>query len=340
MKYSSLLVIGFSFLVFFSCKKESTTPTVTPFAFVKPAHFPAPNYSFVGNQVTEDRFDLGKQLFYDPILSLNNTVSCAKCHDQAHGFSDHNIKFSNGVGGTLGERNSPALSNLAWYPNFMWDGGVNHIEILSVAPITNQLEMKETIANVVAKLNASTNYKTKFKKAYNIDVITDQYMLKALGQFMGMLVSSDSKYDRVYTGKATFTASEENGYTLFKTNCVSCHTEPLTTDFSFRNNGIDNQFTDLGRGQITQNASDNGKFRVPNLRNITITYPYMHDGRFFTLAQVVDHYSNGIKQSTTVDPIFQNTTGFNFSPTEKLDLIAFLKTLTDNTYLANPLYQK
>jgi cytochrome c peroxidase len=200
--------------------------------------------------------------------------------------------------------------------------------------------MKETIGNVILKLNTSNLYKTAFKKAYNIDSITDQYMLKAIGQFLGMLVSSDTKYDKVYTGKATFTSSEAAGYSLFKTNCISCHSEPLTTDFTFRNNGLDELFTDNGRGNITQNAADIGKFRVPNLRNVAITYPYMHDGRFFTLTQVIDHYSNGIKHSSTIDPLFQNTTGFNFSSTEKLDLIAFLKTLTDNTYLSNPLFQK
>ena len=152
---------------------------------------------------------------------------------------------------------------------------------------------------------------------------------------MGMLVSSDSKYDRVYTGKATFTASEENGYTLFKTNCISCHAEPLTTDFSFRNNGIDDQFTDLGRGHITQNPSDNGKFRVPNLRNIAITYPYMHDGRFSTLEQVVEHYNSGIKAHPTLSPALRDANGnpvqLNLTSSEKAALVAFLKTLTDNS---------
>lgn len=332
MRIPILFVFFIIAATFLACKKEDAITPVESFGFVKPAHFPQPNYTFEQNTQTLERFELGRALFYDPILSLDSTISCANCHDQAHGFADHNVKFSNGVNGAVGERNSPALSNLAWYPNFMWDGGVNHIETFSVAPITNVLEMKETIAHVITKLNNNTSYKAKFKQAYGSETITDQYMLKALGQFLAMTISSDSKYDRVYQGVATFSSNEQNGYTLFKAHCTSCHAEPLTTDFSFRNNGLDVSFTDLGRNHITLDPNDLGKFRVPNLRNIELTYPYMHDGRFFTLTQVIEHYSTGIKQSATLDPTL--STGFNFTTQEKLDLITFLKTLTDNTFLA------
>lgn len=338
MRTSVLFVFFIIAVTFWACKKENTATPVESFGFVKPSHFPAPHYTFDQNTQTRDRFELGRTLFYDPILSLDSTVSCATCHDQPHGFADHNVKFSSGVNGTQGKRNSPALSNLAWYPNFMWDGGVNHIETFSVAPITNALEMKETIAHVITKLNNSNTYKAKFKQAYGIETITDQYMLKALAQFLAMLTSSDSKYDRVYQGFATFSSSEQSGYTLFKAHCASCHAEPLTTDFSFRNNGLDTHFVDLGRNLITLDASDLGKFRVPNLRNVELTYPYMHDGRFFTLAQVVDHYSTGIKQSATLDQSISG--GFNFTSQQKLDIIAFLKTLTDNTFLANKWYSE
>ncbi len=318
----------------FSCKKGEIE-NYKEWGFEKPSHFPEPHYKFENNTQTYDRFDLGRELFYDPILSLDSTISCAKCHAQTHGFADHNVNFSLGVNNTVGKRNSPALSNLAWYPNFMWDGGINHIETFSFAPITNPLEMHETMTNVVAKLNASEHYKAKFKKAYGNATVTDQNLLKALAQFMAMMISADSKYDNYVLGKATYTSAEENGLQLFRTHCVSCHTEPLTSSFGFANNGLDSDFTDdLGRGLVTQDPNDNGKFRIPSLRNVSLTYPYMHDGRFFTLSQVLDHYSNGIVQSSTLDPSLG--TGFNFTVQEKQDIITFLNTLTDQNYLANP----
>lgn len=320
----------------FSCKKkdEEIVPA-DDWGFKKPSYFPDPVYTFENNEQTKLRFELGRDLFYDPILSLDNTISCASCHSQTHAFADHNGALSAGVGGTLGTRNSPSVTNLAWYPSFMWDGGVNHIEVFSVAPITNPLEMKETISNVVAKLNASTSYKAKFKAAYGSDEVTDQHMLKALAQYMAMVISADSKYDQYRQGKIALSADESAGLELFRGKCASCHTEPLFTDFSFRNNGIDETFEDPGRGLITQNEADNGKFKVPSLRNVELTYPYMHDGRFFTLSQVMDHYASGIHQSATLDPSLAS--GIPMTATEKQQLIQFLKTLTDYTLMADPL---
>lgn len=317
-----------------SCKKETEVVPINNWGFRKPSYFPAPHYTPIDNQISRLRFELGRDLFYDTILSLDNSISCASCHSQTHAFADHNSAFSLGVNGTVGVRNSPSLSNLAWYPSFMWDGGVNHIETFSTAPITNPLEMHETIANVVAKLNANVVYRQKFQKAYGITEITDQRMLHALTQYMVMLISDDAKYDRYRRGTYTFTADEKAGYDLFKSKCASCHTEPLFTDFSYRNNGIDATFSDLGRGLITLDAADNGKFKVPSLRNVQLTYPYMHDGRFYTLAQVLDHYASGVQSSSTLDPMLTN--GIPLSEPEKLQLIAFLKTLTDYTFMANP----
>lgn len=322
-------------LFLFSCKKKEDIVPVDSWGFQKPSYFPEPVYKFENNEQTRLRFELGRDLFYDPVLSLDNTISCASCHSQTHAFADHNGALSAGVGGTLGTRNSPSIANLAWYPSFMWDGGVNHIEVFSVAPITNPLEMKETVSNVVAKLNANAAYKSKFKAAYGIDEITDQKMLQALTQYMAMVISKDSKYDQYRQGKVTLTPDESAGLSLFQAKCASCHTEPLFTDFSFRNNGIDSVFTDLGRGLITQNPADNGKFKVPSLRNVELTYPYMHDGRFFTLDQVMNHYSSGIRQSPTLDPSL--STGIPLTATEKQQIIKFLKTLTDYTLMADPL---
>lgn len=319
-----------------SCRKKSEIKPYTDdsWKFTKPSHFPNPDYNFENNSYTEAKFELGRFLFYDPILSLDSSISCASCHAQEHAFADHNIPLSQGVDGAFGIRNSPALSNLAWYPNFMWDGGINHIETFSVGPITNMLEMKETIPNVLIKLNDSEFYKNQFKNAFGTDNITDDLMLKSLAQFMAMIISDKSKYDEVLKGNTQFSTAEKNGYELFKSNCASCHTEPLTTDFSYRNNGIDSEFTDEGRAHITLDPNDKGKFKVPSLRNVALTYPYMHDGRFFTLDDVINHYSSGVINVSTTDELVRS--GFNFTTQEKKDLKAFLKTLTDYYLIGNP----
>ena len=332
-----LIIALLAVSVLFSCKKkeEELKPLTDDWGFKKPSYFPDPVYTFANNKQTKLRFELGHDLFYDPILSLDNSISCASCHSQTHAFADHNGAFSTGVGGTTGIRNSPSISNLAWYPSFMWDGGVNHIETFSVAPITNPLEMKETIANVLVKLNADPKYKAKFKSAYDVDEITDQKMLQALSQYMAMVISADSKYDQYRRGEKSLAANESAGLELFRSKCASCHTEPLFTDFSFRNNGIDETFADLGRATITQDPADNGKFKVPSLRNVELTYPYMHDGRFFTMAQVLDHYSTGVHQSVTLDASLSG--GIPLTADEKSKIIAFLRTLTDYTMMADPL---
>lgn len=334
MRFHTFLIALASLTMLVSCRKTGKTEPVK-WGLKVPAHFPEPVYKFENNQQFQARFELGRDLFYDPILSLDNTISCASCHSQTHAFADHNGAFSSGVGGTLGTRNSPSISNLAWYPSFMWDGGVNHIEVFSIAPITNPLEMKETIANVLVKLNAQESYRKKFRKAYNATTITDQKLFQALSQYMAMIVSANSKYDKFREGKTSLSAGEQEGLALFQAKCASCHTEPLFTDFTFRNNGLDATFTDLGRGHITQNPNDNGKFKVPSLRNVELTYPYMHDGRFFTLSQVMDHYSSGIQDSPTRDASLAD--GIPMTASEKQKIILFLKTLTDYALMADPL---
>lgn len=317
-----------------SCRKDNE-PVI--WKFTTPEHFPEPLYQFENNPQTFDKFKLGRDLFSDPILSLDSTISCASCHSQTHYFADHNQPFSFGVGDSVGKRNSPSITNLAWQPYFMWDGGVNHIEVFSVAPITNQLEMKETMANVVSKLNNHTGYKEKFKSAFGADVITDQHLLFALTQFMIMIISDNSKYDQYIRGEVELSTDELSGLNLFRAHCSSCHTEPLFTDFSFRNNGLDEVFQDQGRGIITQNPNDMGTFKVPSLRNVANTYPYMHDGRFFTLDLVLDHYTSGIKTSETLDPSLNS--GIPLTETEKQQIISFLNTLTDYSLIDDKLLQ-
>jgi cytochrome c peroxidase len=327
-----ILLIGLNY--FTSCKKKSGE--IKPFALTYDASFPAPVYTFANNKLTYQRFLLGKYLFYEKGLSSDSSISCATCHEQNHAFGPHNSAFSAGVNGQLGTRNAPALFNLIWNPTFMWDGGINHIETMPLAPITNPVEMNESMSNVISKLQQSDDYKDLFKKAYGSSTVTDQRVFQALACFMGMLVSDQSKYDQVKRGLATFTANESAGYLLFQQKCSSCHSEPLFTDYSYRNNGLDDSFTDLGRGLITQEPSDYGKFKVPSLRNVAFTYPYMHDGRFYTLNQVLEHYRSGIVQSTTLDPLIAS--GIPLTNTEKIQLIAFLKTLSDYQLISNTLF--
>ena len=292
-----------------------------------PNYIPSPVHKFENNKLTQEGIQLGRMLFYDPILSSDSAISCGSSHSQAHAFADHNMKVSVGVGGRVGSRNSPPIFNLAWHPHFMWDGGVNHLEVVPLAPITNHFEMDDNIPNILIKLNRNKSYITRFEKVFNKTIIDDQMLFFALAQFMGSITSFESKYDHVKQGKATFTQNEKLGYELFKTNCNLCHQEPLFTDFTFRNNGLDSVFIDKGRVSITLLEKEEGLFKVPSLRNVALTYPYMHDGRFRTLDDVILHYNSGIRKSKTLDYLLINPIVLNSK--ERQDIIAFLKTLND-----------
>ncbi len=306
--------------------------------FTPPSHFPKEHYSFDNNPPSQAGFELGRKLFYDPLLSRTGQISCASCHQQQANFADEGKAFSQGVDGQLGTRHSPAMANLAWNPNFMWDGGINHIEVMPVAPITNPLEMDESLSNVVQKLKASKQYTSLFKAAFNQPQITDQQLLFALAQFMGLMISDNSKYDRYVNGKAHYTLEEEVGKKLFDTFCTSCHQGVLQTNFSFKNNGLDTVFSDKGRATITLLAKDEGLFKVPSLRNIAQSAPYMHDGRFSTLLEVVNHYNSGVKKSSTLSN--ELNLEMNLSESDKEAIVAFLLTLSDYTYLNNSKFSK
>jgi cytochrome c peroxidase len=310
----------------------------TPLYFEVPKGFPKPVYDFSKNPLTEEGFELGKTLFYDPILSRDNTISCASCHLQQTGFTHVDHDLSHGIDGKIGTRNSLTLQNLAWSKNFMWDGGVNHLVVQPLAPITNPVEMDETLEHVVTKLQQSNTYPKLFEKAFGTQKITGQLTLKALSQYLVMLTSSNSKYDKMIRKEATFTTQEQNGYQLFKTHCASCHQEPLFASEKFENNGltVDTTLNDFGRIRITQNPNDSLKFKVPTLRNIQFTFPYMHDGRFASLTEVVKHYNFGITQSKTLAKQLQKP--MNLTDKERVDLVAFLLTLSDNGFLFNPKY--
>jgi cytochrome c peroxidase len=291
---------------------------------------------FQKNPLTEEGFQLGRKLFYDPILSKDNTISCASCHLQQTGFTHVDHDLSHGIDGKIGTRNSLTLQNLAWSSNFMWDGGVNHLDVQYIAPITSEVEMNETLENVVYKLNNNQEYQELFQKAFGSKKITGQLTLKAISQFVVSLTTSNSKYDRVVRKEEKFTEIEQKGYDLFKVNCGSCHKEPLFTSDAFENNGlsIDTTLNDFGRMKISQNPKDSLKFKVPTLRNIEFTFPYMHDGRFKTLNEVIKHYNTGIQKSKTLSKELQKP--MNLSDNQRVELIAFLKTLTDKEFLFNP----
>ncbi len=325
----SLALLGFGF----------STLLTTPLYLEVPDKWPKPVYDFSSNPITEEGFQLGRNLFYDPILSRDKTVSCASCHLQNTGFThiDHNV--SHGIDGRIGTRNSIALINLAWSRNFMWDGGVNNLEVQAINPITNPLEMDEKLENVVTKLQQSPKYRKLFAKAFGEEKITSQRLLKALAQFTVMLTSSDSKYDKVMRHEMAFTEQEQKGYQLFRENCTSCHKEPLFCDDKFENNGLkpDDFFKDGGRIKITGNKNDSLRFKVPTLRNIELTGPYMHDGSIKNLQMVLFHYTDDIYQSSTLSKQLNKKIVLN--ETDKDNLLQFLKTLTDEAFIRNPRFQ-
>lgn len=306
--------------------------------FSAPEGWPKAEYNFERNPLSPGKVELGRALFYDPILSRNNTISCASCHSQYTAFTHIDHSLSHGIEDRIGIRNSPALMNLAWHKNFMWDGAINHLDVQSLAPISHPDEMGEKIERVVFKLQQSELYKKLFKKAYDDTTITGERTLKAISQFMLTLISANSKYDSVTRKEAVFTMQEKNGYELFKKNCSSCHKEPLFTNVQFENNGLplDPTLKDYGRMKITNRPEDSLKFKVPTLRNVEFSYPYMHDGRFRKLSEVLNHYTSGIQNNKTLSPALQKQ--IIFTSNEKVDLIAFLLTLTDKEFLFNPNY--
>lgn len=328
------IVVGILLLISFAFVKKALTPVY----FDIPKNWPKPHYDFKNNPLTEEGFQLGRHLFYDPLLSKDGTISCSSCHLQATGFTHVDHDLSHGIDGKIGVRNSLTLQNLAWSKTFMWDGGINHLDVQAIAPITSDVEMNETLENVVTKLQQSEKYTSLFEKAFGSKKITGQLTLKALSQFVVSLKTTNSKYDNVMQKKATFSEMEQKGYKLFKKNCASCHIEPLFTSDSFKNNGLpkDAVLNDLGRMKITQNPKDSLHFKVPTLRNIEFTFPYMHDGRFKTLSEVVKHYNSGIQQSRTLSKELKKP--LDLSDNERTEIIAFLKTLSDKEFLFNSRY--
>lgn len=293
---------------------------------VKPSYFPQPSYNFNDNTLSEGKISLGRMLFYDPILSRDSSISCATCHSPFNAFAHADHALSHGIDDRIGTRNAPALFNLAWKKSFMWDGAIHHLDMQALAPISHTSEMDYDITSVVSRLQQSKLYAPLFQRNFDSPVITGEHVLKAIAQFQLTLVSADSKYDKVKTGEATFTEQEASGYRLFLSHCNRCHQEPLFTNDKFDSNliPVDQSLKDEGRAKISQDKKDLYKFKVPSLRNLDYSFPYMHDGRFRHLSEVLDHYQKADFENKIV-----------LSNSEEKDLLSFLITLNDSSFIFN-----
>jgi cytochrome c peroxidase len=350
-------IFGFSFLfVFVACRKDKADYTPTPYQLKVPSHFPdmiIPS----NNPMTVEGVELGRFLFYEKQLSGDNTMNCASCHMPQHSFSDAN-KYSVGIDGVFGNRQSMALINIGWENFFFWDGRETTLESQILEPVTNPIEMHQSWKDAIHKLNADVKYRNRFFRAFGEEGVDSVKATKAIAQFIRTMISSESKFDVMYKFEnnmalstaeqamlSTVDLDEWAGYDLFKSlngaDCFHCHNGPLMRVKKFSNNGLDATFSDLGRGGVTQNPEDHGKFKVTTLRNIAFTAPYMHDGRFNTLDEVIEHYSSGIHMSPTIDPLieFANQGGVQLDAQEKYLLKKFLLTLSDYNFINNPSFK-
>ena len=355
MKQKSIYLFSFLFLLMSCSSKEEIENVYTPVqvSLKIPEIFQQKLIAPIvptNNPLTEEGVALGKKLFFDPILSKDNTQSCASCHNPKKAFTN-NTRFSEGVDGKLGTRNSMPLFNLAWNfdERFMWDGKEFSIEHQAFSPVRNPIEMHSNWKNVAEKLQEHAEYPTLFQQAFGTSKIDSTHVTKAVAQFERTLISGNSKFDQYLLGKTELTPEELNGFNVFmdeaRGDCFHCHgsdNNPLWTDNQFHNNGLDETFNDLGLGAVTGDPNDNGKFKSPSLRNLAFTAPYMHDGRFTTLDEVINHYSEGLKQSLTIDPLMKkvNQGGVQLSDKDKADLKTFLLSLSDNNFINNPDFQQ
>lgn len=339
MKTTFRLLIAL--FVLSGCSNDNEDYQDIPLTVTVPSNFPAISYNLQNNPPTQNGFELGKKLFYEARLSSDNSISCGFCHIQQYAFTHHGHTISHGVNNAMGTRNSPPIQNLAFQNTFMWDGAAEHLDTQPIIPITSAKEMNASFTTIIERLKADSKYPQLFQKAFPNGAIDSENILRALGQFMVMAISSHSRFDHYRRNEVggTLTQEELDGYAIFNQKCAACHATDLFTDNTFRNNGlvVNPQVNDVGRFRVTQREEDRYKFRVPSLRNIEKTAPYMHDGRLYTLEAVLNHYASAVSNSTTLDPILNNngTLGIPLTSDEKTKIIAFLKTLTDNQYLTD-----
>lgn len=340
MKTLCYLLVLIPFL--WSCSNDDSDEYQNlPIDYRVPSNFPPLAYNLSNNPLTEKGFELGRKLFYDGRLASDGIVSCGFCHIQEDAFTHHGHSVSHGVGDAIGTRNTPPIQNLAYQTAFMWDGATTHLDLQPIIPFTSPIEMNGDFTAAINMMKNDAEYQKLFKQAFSDGLINSENMLKALGQFMVMATSSNSRFDKYRRNESGGTLSQDelDGYAIFNQKCASCHATDIFTDNSYRNNGlpINPSVNDIGRYRVTELEQDRYKFKVPSLRNIEKTAPYMHDGRFYTLDAVLNHYSSGVVNTQNLDPSLNNgTLGIPLTTSEKTKLIAFLLTLTDNEFLTNP----
>ncbi|OJJ23088.1 cytochrome-c peroxidase [marine bacterium AO1-C] len=358
LHYNQLLLIMILGVLLSACgPKSDEQPAPPPFTFTTPDHF---GNSFTipeDNHMTEAGIDLGRHLFFDKRLSKNSQVSCATCHQPSKAFTD-GLPVSVGIDGRTTTRNSMSLVNLLWVNRFFWDGRANSLEEQALQPIQDEREMGITLIELVAKIEAIPVYKEKFNAAFGSETVSPDRVAKALAQFQRSLISAGSRFDKIRRGEVQPTEREQRAIDLFFThpepsapiplrggNCGDCHGSNLTTLNTFHNNGLDLVPSDLGVGAITGRDTDNGKMRAPSLRNIALTAPYMHDGRFKTLEEILDHYNEHIQPTANLDPLITAASNeiqgksLALTTQEKKDIVFFLKMLTDSSFINNPAFQ-
>lgn len=371
MRRTGIILILILMTAFWSCTKDKPDPVPpvscdycgcsTPdFSNTTPADLEIPGFIPAmpvptDNPITEEGVELGRFLFWDKQLSLDGTISCGDCHMPEFGFSDP-AQFSSGVNGALGVRQSMSLVNLAWADFYFWDGRAATLEELVFHPIIDPIEMSETVGGVLEKIESDSQYPPMFEQAFGSSCVDSVRIAKAVAQFLRTMVSFNSDLDNVLYGPGNWTAEQFNGFELFQleggdpadgqggqwgADCFHCHGGSFNffTDHQLHNNGLDSVFTDQGAYAVTGNMLDMGRFKTPSLRNIEVTAPYMHDGRFSTLEEVIGHYNTGGVPSATIDPFMKYTQGgLQLSPQDQSDIIEFLKMLTDEEFLNNPAF--
>lgn len=340
-----------------SCNKSEVVKSITPYPLEIPSHFPEMPIP-EDNPMSVEGVELGRRLFYDTRLSLDNSISCASCHNQEHGFADPN-QFSIGVNGKTGTRQAMALVNLGWQSAYFWDGRAETLEEQALHPVQDPVEMNQSWELTIEKLSVIENYREDFKAAFDVETFDSTHVAKAIAQFLRTLISGQAKYDVMYKyrNNLPLNAFEQDLYTqisneewagmdlffsLTNGDCLHCHDGPLIEiPGLFSNNGMDDEFPDIGRMDVTGNPNDEGKFKVPSLRNIEHTAPYMHDGRFSNLDEVINHYSFGVVESPTIDPMmeFSHQGGVQLDAQEHQLIKSFLKTFTDEAFLNNPEFE-
>lgn len=346
--YRSLFLLVILFVIT-SCKEETEVYEPTPFDLVVPQVLEdllLPPLIPNDNLLTVEGVQLGRKLFYDPILSGDGTQSCSDCHKQENAFTD-DARFSTGIDGLQGDRNSMPIFNVAWNfdEKFFWDGRAFSVENQASGPVENPIEMHNTWENAVNSLQNHSEYPDLFEKAFKTSVITEDLVTKAIAQFERTIISANSRFDKYLMGEISLTEDELEGFNIFmdeaRGDCFHCHgsnMNPVWTDNSFHNNGLDSDIVDIGLEVVTGDPADKGKFKSPSLRNLAFTAPYMHDGRFETIEEVINHYSEGLQNSPTIDPLMKKVDegGVHLTPEDKAKLKAFLLTLTDNELITNP----